>query len=1231
MSAIKSGYALLTSILLMNLANAQTHVSNTVNAPLAAGSYYNETSIQLQPGFSFTASSGQSLQLSIGVSNCQLMPGTPSTSQNFILVNEPRTTINSVAGLSGRSSCELMQTIQYFDGIGRPTQTVQVKASPSGMDIVQPIAYDAYGRESVKYLPYAATSGDASYKADAFTSGLGLNQFYYPSGTGNQQSNGVARFASPQSISVIEPSPLNRITEQGAPGDTWQPVANSTTGHTVKTTYLTNDTIPLTDTANSHFVALYKVTIGSNQQRTLVRTGNQYYGPRQLYLTVTANENWRSGRGGTVEEYKDLAGHVVLKRAFNYIPGSPAILQILSTYYVYDDLGNLALVLPPGVNPDASGKPLTAAIIGQCYQYRYDERNRITQKRTPGKGWDYLVYNELDQPVLTQDSLQRMANQWTMTKYDGKGRVIMTGLWNAGSPIALATLQSSIYTAGQYDARNYSDNTTGYTISSYPALTNVKLLTVTYYDDYANIPGLPTGFTPPTGYSTSTKGLLTATKTAVLNTIANATPDMLWTAHYYDDLGRNIKTYQQHYLGGTLNVRNYDAITSTYNFNNQPTTTSRQHYASSALKLTVYNRSWYDHKGRKRSEWQQITNAGQTADTLVLVSKVDYNEIGQLWKKHLHSKDSINYRQNIVYNYNERGWLTKASSPQFFEQLQYDTDTAKNSHTPIKQYNGNIGSATTINTLSPSGITYLYKYDQLNRLTSGGSTDHYAERGITYDPVGNIATLNRMFNGSVIDSLAYSYFANSNQLQTINDRSLDAGTIGYPTGSRSYSYDGNGNVHTDPSKGSGITISYNLLNLPQSITGSKTITYTYDANGKKLRRVSSATGAVDYIDGIEYDASVLKFIQTNEGRALADGSINYNYEYTISDHLGNSRVAFDTESGIQNPVQIDDYLPFGLNISRSVPSLRNYYLYNKKELQDEITQYDFGARFYDPLIVRWGVSDPKSNLLEMSSPYVYSLNNPVNFVDKDGELPIFINGKTSHDYERGRPIYWDAEILKTIASSGIPNPGGTAFFVDGNRYMSYNANSTSIENAGLLDGEGENERKDAGEEVAKQDFKAILSQLARDPKTGKITEKIQIYTHSRGAAFGQGFTEELLNLIQEHSDEFADAENEIDFVFNMAPHGSININAVDGVDEYSMHHDRDKFSNTNMQGTKANFSSNEKDDGIVGAHQNSSFRKDVRAFVKAWQTGKKDSKKVIKDFINTMRSYGVKVNVISIK
>lgn len=175
----------------------------------------------------------------------------------------------------------------------------------------------------------------------------------------------------------------------------------------------------------------------------------------------------------------------------------------------------------------------------------------MIQKKIPGKDWDYLVYNSLDKIVLTQDGNQRVNNQWLVTKYDVLGRTTITGLWNAGSVITQNTLQTSIYAASQWDAWDYSynasQNPTGYIISSYPSLTNV--LSINYYDDY-RAPGLPANYNgAPSTYSSMTKGLSTATKVAVLNTINNSVPDMLWTVNYYDDLGRSSNTYSQHYLG----------------------------------------------------------------------------------------------------------------------------------------------------------------------------------------------------------------------------------------------------------------------------------------------------------------------------------------------------------------------------------------------------------------------------------------------------------------------------------------------------------------------------------------------------------------------------------------------------------------------------------------------------------------------------------------------------------
>jgi len=953
---------------------AQTYVSAPMTGTPAAGSYYSNTSITLSPNFSFTAASGSSLTLYIG-NDCIPQTIALSASQNYILTSTPRvggfknagTGINT-GDFAGRSTCELMQTVQYFDGLGRPLQTVQIKGSPLDKDIVQPVAYDAYGREVQKYLPYTATTADGSYKGGAITD---QGSFY----TSPPSGSGVTAVASPFALSVFEPSPLNRVTEQGAPGAAWQPVPNSTTGHTVKITYGTNGT---------NEVLIWNVNSNGNGASFTTT-----YAAGLLYKTVTTDEN-----GNNTREYKDKKGNVVCKVA--EVTG-----DTYYTYYVYDDFNNLQYVIPPMVTYPTSFVEADAVFTNLMYGYHYDARNRLIQKKIPGKGWEYLVYNKLDQPVLSQDANQRLTNQWTVTKYDALGRVIMTGLWNAGSAIAQSTLQGSIYGLAQWDSRDNTNNTTtyptGYVLSSYPTLS--KILTVNYYDAYTNIPGIPAAFVV-TGNSTMTKGLLTATQTAVLNTITNTTPDMLWTAHYYDDLGRNTKTFQQHYLGGVLNANNYDVVTSTYNFTNQLTTATRQHFTSASTtvaKVTVSNRYIYDHMGRKLKTWEQIQNGALAADTRTLVSLTDYNETGQLWKKHLHSTDSATFKQDITYAYNERGWLKTSSAQLFEEMLQYNTATVQNGLTPVARYNGDIASQSWGTLVAPDTKTYIYKYDQLNRLTEGTASNLYSEQGITYDKMGNITALKR-YTGSATatDDLTYNYLSGANitnQLQSITDGTTS--DVGQKHGTFTYAFDANGNMITDNSKGiTGTTgITYNLLNLPQAISA-KSTTYTYDAAGQKLRRVIG-TATTDYISGIQYDASTsaISFIQTEEGRALTNTATGYNYEYSLTDHLGNSRVNFDTGTGVARQVQSDDYYPFGMEISNSFLSPKNEYLYNKKELQENLGLYDYGARFYDPVIARWTTVDPKAELDRRWTPYNYASCDPINRFDPDGNKDQPFNKK----------------------------------------------------------------------------------------------------------------------------------------------------------------------------------------------------------------------------------------------
>lgn len=140
------------------------------------------------------------------------------------------------------------------------------------------------------------------------------------------------------------------------------------------------------------------------------------------------------------------------------------------------------------------------------------------------------------------------------------------------------------------------------------------------------------------------------------------------------------------------------------------------------------------------------------------------------------------------------------------------------------------------------------------------------------------------------------------------------------------------------------------------------------------------------MDGIQYTSGAIDVIQTEVGIARRSGTV-YSYEYNLTDHLGNVRYTFNKNSstGAITRVQSDDYYPFGLRKSTGSPvSLNNKYLYNGKELQEESGQYDYGARFYDPVVGRWNVVDPLAEDYDDVSPYNYGMNNPILMIGEFG-------------------------------------------------------------------------------------------------------------------------------------------------------------------------------------------------------------------------------------------------------
>jgi len=111
----------------------------------------------------------------------------------------------------------------------------------------------------------------------------------------------------------------------------------------------------------------------------------------------------------------------------------------------------------------------------------------------------------------------------------------------------------------------------------------------------------------------------------------------------------------------------------------------------------------------------------------------------------------------------------------------------------------------------------------------------------------------------------------------------------------------------------------------------------------------------------------------------------------------------------------------------------NYYLYNSKELNIDhaLNWSDYGARYYDPSIGRWGQVDPLAEAAPEWSPYVYTFNSPISHTDPTGMMGLsiatrIINEQTKEEFEinDGYDFNWIVSnaIFNRIKSNGeIPS------------------------------------------------------------------------------------------------------------------------------------------------------------------------------------------------------------------
>ena len=295
---------------------------------------------------------------------------------------------------------------------------------------------------------------------------------------------------------------------------------------------------------------------------------------------------------------------------------------------------------------------------------------------------------------------------------------------------------------------------------------------------------------------------------------------------------------------------------------------------------------------------------------------------------------------------------------------------------------------------------YEYSYDGASRITgatyAGKTGESYALENMAYDFNGNITNLwrkgmtqNNTFD--YIDKLSYTYGTNSNKINSVTDAvsgNLDTGD--FRDGNKSgndYEYWLDGSLKKDLNKGID-SIKYNYLKLPQRIkfSNGKWINYQYDANGKKLRKTTSENKITDYLGNLIYENNALYQIGHDEGRI-----VNGIYEYNITDHLGNLRVAFKDSAGIAKMTQAQDFDPWGLEnwTSKYVNTTKdNRFRMNGNELEKETGLTDLGVRMYNPTIGRSNRIDPAGELSDGESSYAHAGNNPQSFIDAGGAFKI---------------------------------------------------------------------------------------------------------------------------------------------------------------------------------------------------------------------------------------------------
>jgi len=849
------------------------------------------------------------------------------------------------------SANQSVTTIQFFDGLGRPSELVEGGISTGGRYLHSYQLYDNVGREYIRLLPAVGSTSNSP------------KGFLWCCNTCQQNYNDTGYF------SQTTYDALGRSTFISTPGQNWEGK-----GKTIE--YVTN---------GNNEVKRYRV---NNSIPAL----NGRYPAGSLTGERVIDED-----GIAITTYKDLTGRIVMERRGDND----------DTYFVYDAKGLLCFILQPMYQDspvagyrfryanDAQGRCTSKTLPGcSAIKYWYDGANRIIAKREPLRGarlcthryyYDGLgrlvvqgrtvhIPQNANTPIITsrtpaagtaeightgyyvdaaripQDLQLEIVNYYDDYAFLSSGIFtdsIPSGNFQASSPVCASTLKTGDITAtsdGHLLARVYYYDERGRVADTRENLLGGEFLRTTTSYSFTDKP-------------TSTSMTLTDTSCPSIYINETYTYDNLTDKLKYHDLSSSgfstrVASYTYNNLGRlTVMMRNSDhfGIENTYNIHGWLTGT----------RATIFS---YGYTPSFQQELSYETGSGTPC--------FNGNISAMRWKSIIYSSG-----HGYKFFYDNRNRLTEGRhtdydfndySASYTERMSYNRNSAITQLTrragtiqPVDSlyyyYNGNkltsIGDyGTPVNTngsfefqFSNSSPTYTYN--------SAGDLTRDGNKGLTkinYDYLGHPIRL-QFRNGNVIK---YVYAADGRKLREKHITAVD-----------------------------GLTVQMgNTLELTPAQTMAVD-SMDYAGNLRFTRQRISSSHVFFNLD-YHFDGGYLSVTPPNSTSQTYYNKTTY---FFIRDHQGNNRLVVDGSDNIIK--QSNEYYPHG--------GLWNYfstdqgfqpYKYNGKELDrvHGLDWYDYGARRYDPAYCLFTQIDPLCEDTPHLNPYAYCAGNPVRYVDPDG-------------------------------------------------------------------------------------------------------------------------------------------------------------------------------------------------------------------------------------------------------